>query len=505
MDLSQLHAASGPHGSLLSRPPSLRKDEDLYDLPWGFTIRSSSLHYVLNSFPDLSYFRSLIAIKCFDRQGDIGFFLADDHGNGINILSFSRKRVLASIDVSKPRLCFSVPNNQLAIVSRDGTLAYWDISNICQPKKISHIQLISEQYYLNKVLKINDKLVFVLHNMLYLIKPKSRPLCVYDLNKNTSNTFFLHPKSSFVAAGQEVIIELNPHFIRACEIDEQGLTELWKKEFEERAYYSIPPVSPADIGFLYPKEDIDPHHPYLYYKQKIENQVFYTILSALNGKELIKIQRGLRSDGFEKLIGNAFFIFTANEIKLWLLPSGTPYTIIKDEKLEGYNFENIAWDGKTLVKQFSKKHPELDRFEVIFLVYDHPQKPAQMNQKIETPINLSPMPRSYFLKVMASGLCKTIPWTIFYTLTKIMQVVTLFHFWLPYFYQTKFTWKSRFLDAGISLLQIVSLPLLVVGQQMAALWGVISPAQGDRLLQFLDKQITHLDIKTITSLLPMRL
>lgn len=501
---------------LIQHPHFPKSDLDFYTHPWAFKL-DSLMRSKLNLIVPIFYRPrpgSLLFVKCIYREGDLGFFVGDQpYESEINIVSFSRRCILTTIPAWNPLKCFLLPDNRLVIVTESGRVLYWNISNICAPTYIEGYEVInsSEEKLLN-VIKIQESLILQSeHHKLDKI-PDLSECYIFDLNEKKTRHFTLEGRSILISGGDKTVIRLSPHFFHAYEFSGPCpypyLKRIWEKVPEEDSLMVKPGdfiVNRPSLEFnylhhhLHQFDNVNSQHPYLFYKEvnQEKNTSFFTVLNALNGTELLKIDSNLIECGYETfgLIDDIFLVLSDFEINFWILPSCERYTIGKEALPAGFTFKNIAWDGQTLIVQLENESRQTYQINdrVHFLCYDISKKQHQPGLNQTTPLVL---PRIYFLEVGLSNLFKTIPMTIWFTLGKIIQLITFSHFRLsPLLYSMPF--KTRLLDASYCLLQIVCIPLLVIAKQFAAMWGLVSPSQGDRLITLIDNQTARLNLKTI--------
>jgi hypothetical protein len=70
---------------------------------------------------------------------------------------------------------------------------------------------------------------------------------------------------------------------------------------------------------------------------------------------------------------------------------------------------------------------------------------------------------------------------------KLLQLVSLSHFWYPNDQETAYDFKGRLSDAGKDLSRIVCAPLVFVGLELAAVYGIVRPYDGRKLYASLER------------------
>lgn len=82
------------------------------------------------------------------------------------------------------------------------------------------------------------------------------------------------------------------------------------------------------------------------------------------------------------------------------------------------------------------------------------------------------------------------------TAYKIAKLVSLSHFWIykaeecsGLFGETEYNFQARFVDAGSDLLQIVVTPLALLGLELSAIYGLLSPYDGRKLYASFERAI----------------
>lgn len=70
---------------------------------------------------------------------------------------------------------------------------------------------------------------------------------------------------------------------------------------------------------------------------------------------------------------------------------------------------------------------------------------------------------------------------------RIMNFVTLAHFWRPKNGEQSYSFKSRLKDASADLLRIVTQPLAFVGLELAAIYGLFRPYDGRKLYASIER------------------
>ncbi len=69
-----------------------------------------------------------------------------------------------------------------------------------------------------------------------------------------------------------------------------------------------------------------------------------------------------------------------------------------------------------------------------------------------------------------------------------IRLVSLSHFWLPK-EETAYSFTGRLKDAGEDLLRVVATPIALVGLELAALYGILSPRNGGALYGSIERAL----------------
>jgi len=75
---------------------------------------------------------------------------------------------------------------------------------------------------------------------------------------------------------------------------------------------------------------------------------------------------------------------------------------------------------------------------------------------------------------------------LFHAATKIFNLVTLYHFWVN-LEGDAYNFKGRLENAGNDLLNLIILPLSIVGLELSAIFGVLSPYDGRKLYASIER------------------
>ncbi len=70
---------------------------------------------------------------------------------------------------------------------------------------------------------------------------------------------------------------------------------------------------------------------------------------------------------------------------------------------------------------------------------------------------------------------------------RVVKLVTLAHFWLEKEEEKSYSLKGRLVDAGADFLKIITAPLVIIGLELAAIYGVFRPYDGRKLYATIER------------------
>ena len=70
---------------------------------------------------------------------------------------------------------------------------------------------------------------------------------------------------------------------------------------------------------------------------------------------------------------------------------------------------------------------------------------------------------------------------------RILKLATLSHLWIRKAGEDKYNFKARVKDAAVDLLKVAIHPIVIVGLELAAIYGVFRPYDGRKLYASLER------------------
>lgn len=75
---------------------------------------------------------------------------------------------------------------------------------------------------------------------------------------------------------------------------------------------------------------------------------------------------------------------------------------------------------------------------------------------------------------------------------RIAKLVTVSYFWIPRENEITYSFKARLEDAGLDLLKIVMTPIVLIGLEVSAVYGIFNPHDGRKVFASLERfQFNH--------------
>ncbi|MBY0529701.1 MAG: hypothetical protein K2P51_05875 [Rhabdochlamydiaceae bacterium] len=70
---------------------------------------------------------------------------------------------------------------------------------------------------------------------------------------------------------------------------------------------------------------------------------------------------------------------------------------------------------------------------------------------------------------------------------KVIRLVAFFHFWKDVKGEKKYPFEERLNDVGMDLLRVVTTPIVFVGLELAAIYGIFAPYNGRKLYASIER------------------